>query len=257
MESTCRRWSVAVTCVALVLLRCGGAARPDEGSARDLLKSVYESTPQVPFTAEVTLTAPVGERRLLLSHKRVGDRHATFMEVSQPDNLRDTRFLLFEQIEGADELYIYLPALRRIIPVRDDVRKQAFLGSDFYVYDLVAPDIDSYTHEYVGEEQVAGRQCKLVASVPKDSAGALYSKVVFAVAPSERLIMRTQFFDPGGKLLKVWTLETVERVDGIQTPRLQKMVNVQQNTDSRLELIDVEYNADIEDEVFTQTHLKR
>ena len=119
MESTCRRWPVAVTCVALVLLRYGGAARPDDITARDLLKSVYDSAPRVPFTAEVTLTAPGGERRLLLSHKRVGDRHATFMEVSEPDNLRDTRFLLFEQLEGADELYIYLPALRRIIPVRD------------------------------------------------------------------------------------------------------------------------------------------
>jgi hypothetical protein len=257
MESRSRRVSVAVTCIGLALRRYGGVARPDEGSARDLLKSVYESAPQVPFTAEVTLTAAGGERQLLLSHKRVGNRHATFMEVTQPDNLRDTRFLLFEQLEGADELYIYLPALRRIIPVRDDVRKQAFLGSDFYVYDLVAPDIDSYTHEYVGEEQVAGRQCKLIASAPKDATGELYSKVVFAVAPSERLIMRTEFFDPGGKLLKVWTLETVERVEGIQTPRLQKMVNVQHGTDSRLELTDVEYNADIEDEVFTQTHLKR
>jgi outer membrane lipoprotein-sorting protein len=181
----------------------------------------------------------------------------TYMEVTAPLSLKETRFLLFERQQGADELFIWVPALNRVVPVREDARKQSFLGSDFYVSDLVTPDLDAFTHAVAGETEVGGRACTLVESIPKDTTDALYGKVVFAIDPTDLLIMRTEFFDPQGKTLKTWSLDEVEKIDGQWTPRVQQMQNVQQGTTSRIELNDVEYGADIDDEVFTRAYLKR
>ena len=64
-------------------------------------------------------------------------------------------------------------------------------------------------------------------------------------------------FDPKGNLLKVWTLEKVEKIEGHWTPMAQKMANVQQKTESTLETKSVRYNAEVADSVFTKTHLQR
>jgi hypothetical protein len=235
----------------------GDAAALDAGG---LITRVVESVPKVAFEAQALLTAPGGfTRELRLLHKPVGDADGTFMEVTAPLNLKDTRFLFLERAAGADEQFIYVPALKRTIQVLDDARKQPFLGSDFYVSDLVKPDLDAYTYAFAAapDAEVAGRKVKLVETTPKKLEGELYSKAVVAIDPADLLIVRSEFFDPKGALLKVWTLEKIEKIDGYWTPIMQKMTNVQQKTESTLETKNVKYNAEIADNVFTKTHLQR
>jgi outer membrane lipoprotein-sorting protein len=104
---------------------------------------------------------------------------------------------------------------------------------------------------------VGGRRCKLVESLPLSPADEPYSKVVMAVDPTDLLIMRTQFFDQKGRLLKVWTVDKLEKVDGYWTPLVHSVANVQDKTRSKLEINEIRYNIDIPDEVFTKPHLER
>jgi outer membrane lipoprotein-sorting protein len=231
---------------------------PDD--AAELVARVVESVPKIAFEAEAVLTAPGGfTRDLEMKSKPVGDADATYMEVTAPLNLKNTRFLFLERAHGTDEQYVYVPALKRTIQVLNETREQPFLGSDFYVSDLVAPDLDAYTYAYAAspDAQVGGRACKLVETTPKNAQGQLYGKAVVAVDPVDLLIMRTELYDAKGALMKVWTLERVEKVDGHWTPMLQKMANVQQSTESTLETKRVRYGAEISDSVFTKTHLQR
>ena len=68
--------------------------------------------------------------------------------------------------------------------------------------------------------------------------------------------MRTQYFDPAGKPLKIMTLEKVERIDGELTPGLQKMVTQSGHT-SQMELLEMKYSADLPGDVFSKTYLTR
>src|SRR5690606_15896460 len=129
--------------------------------------------------------------------------------VTSPMDLKDTRFLLLDRAEGRDEQFMYVPQVKRAMQVSDETRKQPFLGSDFYVSDMVRPELDRYTYRFVGEETVGGRKTRLVEAVPVKPEGELYGKTVSAIDPADLLVMRVQFFDPKGTLLKVWTLEKV------------------------------------------------
>jgi outer membrane lipoprotein-sorting protein len=244
--------------VGLALLATVTVARAADDGAHDLVKRVLDAAPKVPLTARASLTSDRGwVRDLALSRARVGEADASYMEVTAPIDLKDTRFLLFDRAEGRDEQYMYVPSVKRAMQVSNETRKQPFLGSDFYISDMVRPELAAYTYRTVGEEEVAQRKCTLVEAVPKDPENELYSKTVSAIDPKDLLVVRVQFFDPKGKPLKTWTLEKVEKIDGMWTPLVQKMADLQDGHESRITLTDVKYNVQLPDATFTRTHLTR
>ena len=245
-------------------LACMAAAGVPAASAQDtdahaLMQRVRDAAPTVPFFAKAKLVSDRGwTRELELSHKHLGDgTEASYMEVTTPMDLKDTRFLVFDHKQGRDEQFIYVPAAKRSIQVGGQTRKQAFLGSEFAVGDLVQPDLDAFTYRFVGDEDIKGRHCKLVEAVPKTPADEMYAKSVFAVDPTDLVALRTQLFDEKGTLLKTWTVDKLDKVDGQWTPLEQQMTNAQDNHWSRLELTDVKYNAQLPDEVFNKSYLTR
>jgi hypothetical protein len=254
-----RRPLRAITAVAVgaTLLAAGVPARAEDDAARALVKAMLEAAPKKTFTAKAKLSSPGYVREMAVFHKTTGEGEATFMEVTAPNDVQGTRFLFLERTEGADRQFVYIPAVRRAVEVMESSRKQPFLGSDFYVSDMVAPDLDAFTYRIVGEETVGGRTCKLVEVLPKNPEAEVYGKGVVAVDPADNVLMRSEFFDHKGKPFKVWTLEKLEKVDGIWTPRRQEMKNLQKNSTSVLEITEIAYGADVPDHIFGRQHLTR
>src|SRR5690606_28835542 len=142
------------------------------------------------------------------------------------EELKGIRFLFLEEAGAAPEQYIKIASARQPVRVKDQIRKQPFLESAFYVADLVEPEVDAYTYRFVGEEGIGGRKVRLVEATPKKPDEEIYARTVVAIDPDDLLILRRQFFDRDGKLVKVWTVDLVEEVEGVQTIRDQRMENV-------------------------------
>ena len=248
-----------ITLAVAAALAAAVPAGAQDTAGRDLLQKVVDAAPRKPFVAKAKLTSPSRgwDRDLGLYFKNLDGTDASYMEVTAPFDVKDTRFLMLDRKEGRDEQFIYVPAMKRAIQVSNETRKQPFLGSDFYVIDMVTPNLDDYTHAVVGQDKVGDRSCTLVESVPTSPAGEVYSKTIACVDPKDLLIVRTQFFDVKGKPLKVWTIEQYDKVDGVWTPRKQRMVNSQDNTESILELAEIKYDAPVENETFSRAHLTR
>ena len=246
-----------LACVALVM-SVPPPSRAEGDGARDLVRRMLEAVPKMPLTAKATLTSDRGwTRELSLSRAFVNGADASYLEVTSPLDMKDTRFLLFDRAEGRDEQFMYTPAVKRAMQVADETRKQPFLGSDFYVSDMVRPELDAFTYRFVGEEKIGERAAQLVEAVPKDAERELYGKTISAIDPVDLLLLRVQFFDEKGAPLKVWTLEKIERIDGQWTPLVQRMQALQEHHESRLTLTEVQHNADLPTEVFTRTYLTR
>jgi hypothetical protein len=254
---TPRRFPRAIIAIAAVLAALAAASAADD-DGRQLIQKVIDGVPKVSVDSTAILSPQGGIPRTFdLKRKPTKDGDASYLEVLSPENLKDTRFLFIERGPGGSLQYVYAPSFGRSMRVGGDAKKQSFLGSEFYVSDLIMPDLNAFTFTATGDEEVAGRKCKLVESVPKNPADEPYSKVVMAIDPADALIVRTQFFDPKGKLLKVWTVDKLEKVQGNWTPRLHTVTNVQENTSSKLEVTEVKYGGDIPDEVFTKPYLER
>jgi len=226
--------------------------------ARALVKGAVDALPRKPFTAKLVLTpAKEPARELRLDHKVVEGARASYLEVTAPDQLEGIRFLFLEHTNAEPEQYIKIAAARNAVKVKDQVRKQPFLESDFYVSDLVEPPVDAYTYKLVGEEELLGRKAKLVEAVPKNSANEIYGKSVIAIDPTDMLILKRTFYDLSGKVQKVWIIDQVEKVDGVWTIRDQRMTTVADGTTSRLQTPEIEYDVDLKDSMFTPEYLRR
>lgn len=252
-----RRQECRSVLTALMLL-VAVCARAQEDGARDLIRAVRQAAPAITFAAKMTLACDRGTRELEVSHKSLPDgTQVSYMEVTAPIELKDTRFLVFDHVAGPDEQFIYVPSVKRAVKLGDQSRKQPFLGSEFAAGDWVQPDLDSYSYRTVGQEEIGKRHCQMIEAVPKTPADEPYGKILIAIDPVDHLVLRRQFFDASGVLLKVWTVEKLERIDGVWTVLEQLMTNVQEHHWSRILLSDLHYNAKVADEVFSQAYLNR
>ena len=243
---------------AVAVLSATPAAFADS-AAKELVQKAVEALPSVPFVAKITLTTSNGPRYLELKQKKAADgARLGYLEVTGPEDLAGIRHLFIEPVDGAPpQQYLKLTASRSIVRVSADTREQPFLGSTFYIADLVEPPQAGYSYEFAGDVELLGRYCKLVEGTPKDPENEPYGKIVAAIDPKENLVLRRQFYDDSGKLLKTWQVEKLVKVQGIWTPLVQDMHNVQENVESRLELTEITYNVEIPDEVFRPDYLKR
>lgn len=242
--------------VALLLIATTAQAADD--SAQTLVSRVMDAIPKAPFTATLNLSSPDFEtREIEMSRKVLAGTHGTYLEVTAPEMLAGIRFLFLEQPDGVHEQYIKVAASRSSVRVSDEMRRRPFLGSAFYVSDLVMPELSHFTYSFAGDEELQGRKCKLVEMTPKAPADSIYSRTVLALDPADLLILRRQFFDEKGKLLKIWTIDKVEKIDGFWTLSGQEMVNIQDGKKSRLDVATIQYNADLPDQMFTPKFLLR
>jgi outer membrane lipoprotein-sorting protein len=256
MRGTLGRRGCAALVVGLLLVR--GLAWGQDGDPRDLVRRVLEAIPKQPFVAKLTLSsAEFSPRELQMSRKYVDGAHGSYLEVTAPDDLEGIRFLFIERLHQPNEQYIKVKASRSAVRVSDDIRTQPFLGSAFYVSDLVMPDLDDYTYRYVGKDVIGGRSVTLVEMTPKQPAQTIYSKTVLALDPKDLLVMRREFFDAKGDKIKVWTIDKVEQIDGHWTLTGQEMMNLKDNARSRLDVSNIKYNVELPDVMFTPKYLLR
>jgi hypothetical protein len=254
---------MATHSILLVTLWLFGAAvavaeaPPEE--ARSLVQRVSDTRPDKPFTFRMTLTTPGGlEREFTFSGKDLGNGlDARYLEVTGPFNLQDTRYLFYDRNRRRDEQFVYLPFMKRIVRMSDKTRREPFLGSTFYVNDILQPAIDDYTYRFVGDDVIQQRKCRLVESLPKNPERETYSKSIMAIDPLDLVVLRVQLFDKDGQLLKVHTIETLEKIDGYWTPRQQIMHNVHDDEKSELHTVAVQYNAGLGDDIFGEAYLGR
>lgn len=249
----------SILAIAVALAACVPAAQSRaEDDPRALVEDVRNAVPTTTMRSRVKLSSSRGwERELEILSEKTDDGIASFIEVLGPQDVQGTRFLFFERTNEPDEQHVYVPLIKRAMRIADDTRKQAFLGSDFYVSDLVAPEVDAYDYRFVGEKEVLGRKCRLIEAVPKNPEDEIYGKAVFALDPADDLVLETVFYDTDGDLLKIWKAEKVERVDGQWTLMVQTVENVQDETTSTLTIESIKYGIDLPGGSFSREYLLR
>jgi len=248
--------------IGLIVLAVGmtttTVAADTDADARELVRKVLEALPKDSFEAKMTVSSGTFEpRELRMVRRYVEGAHGTYLEVSSPNDLEGIRFLFLERADKPNEQFIKVKASRTAIQVSEEVRRQPFLGSTFYVSDLVMPNLDDYSYKYVGKDVVDTRTVTLVEMTPKDPDSDIYSKTVVALDPVELLVLRREYFDKDGAKIKVWTVDKLDKIKDTMSPTGQKMVDLRTGETSRLDVGKVDFEAEVTDALFTPKYLLR
>lgn len=244
-------------------LACALALLPRPGRGEDaahaLAARVVDAAPAGPFVSDLLLTTGGGlERRLTMSGMRLPDGGAArYIEVNAPTNLQGTRYLLLERATGRDDRFLYVPTMQRVMRLAETTLREPFLGSTFYVADLVRPALDDFRYAFAGDATVLDRPCRLVEARPREPESQVYGRSVFAIDPAALVVLEIRLYDADDALLKVLHVEDLERREGYWTAVRQRMVNVQTDETSTLVVERIDYDAAVAPETFTVGHIGR
>jgi outer membrane lipoprotein-sorting protein len=185
------------------------------------------------------------------------------VRFSTPADIRGTAFLQVEHSEGDDDLWIYLPALKKSRRLVASNKKDSFVGSDFSYGDVALPKVANYRHALQRTERMDGVDCYVIESLPGDDtvkANSGYSRKITWVRSDNYVETKVEYYDLAGRLLKTQRItrpQVVDAKNGRWFPLSREMTNHQTGHRTTLNVLKLETNVPTPDEMFTTRYIER
>ena len=179
-----------------------------------------------------------------------------------PADIRGTKTLLIEHSNADDDIWIYLPAMKKVRRLVASNKKDSFVGTDFSYGDVIGHKVEDWNHRLVREEALGGLDCWVIESTPATQQvadGSGYSKRISWIDKRSYVALRTDIFDAQGTFLKRLTQEDVREVDA-NNHRWQPMRLIAENAQTHhktvIELRNFKANMGVLDAAFTPQALE-
>jgi hypothetical protein len=135
--------------------------------------------------------------RVLVTYRIEKSRRETsyLLRFLDPEDITGTGLLVVDEGSGDANQWLYLPALDRVRRISGGRKGGRFVGSDLYYEDLEERQPEDDTHRIIGEEAIAGVNCKILESIPVSADNSVYSKRMSWVDPQTLLAMRVDYYE--------------------------------------------------------------
>ena len=239
-------------------------------SARDIMDKValtrkLDGSEAVVKMIIVSEQGQARERKITMATKLFdgGKTEKRIYRFLSPADVQGTGVLVFDYETQADDVWIYLPALRKTRRIVSSQKSQSFMGSEFTYGDLNIPPLDDFNYTLVKEEDYGGEGCFVIDVLPKKKETGTeegYSKKTYWVSKSKFAVRKGLFYDNGGALLKELKTEDIKLLDPKKNryrAMKMEMTNVKNKRRSVFESEKVTLAPDTKDEFFTPRYLER
>jgi len=208
-------------------------------------------------------------RNLRIYSKDYGEDSKTLSVFETPADIRGTSYLNFDwdNADRDDDSWLYLPSLQRVKRIASSDTSDSFMGSDFTYADINGFELAWYDYSFINESVIIdGHDTWLIEVVAKpefkdkaeDATG--YSKMHTWIRKDNFLQVQGQVWELRGNRIKYFTSSEIEQIDGVWTVgRLQAVTrrNGRKEHASVLQINNIEYNVDLQDELFTTENMQR
>ena len=233
---------VAMGIVLALLLSISASAQ----DAREIIKKSLDVVKVSSFESLSTLTITDSKGNVRIRESSMASMslddgtEKRIIKFVSPAEVRGTGILIFDYPEKSDDMWIYLPALRKTRRIVSKEKSKSFMGSEFSNANLTAPGLDDFTYTLLGKEEFQGKMCYMIESRPVDSKledeyGFL--KSVSWVDEDSYLVYQIQYADFDGELFKTITNSDFQELDmekGRYMVTGMKAINHQNNRSSEI-----------------------
>lgn len=246
------------------------ALRAENLSAEEIAKKNYSASKVVDSTSDSTfrLINASGQERVrqtsgqtkLIKGTTDNMRLVTFLS---PADVKGTKTLLIEHTGKDDDIWIYLPALKKVRRLVSSNKKDSFVGTDFSYGDVIGQRPEDWNHKILKEEKVDGKDCWVIESLPKtdqikEDSG--YSKRVGWVDKQSFVAVKAESYDQTGQLFKKVSARDIQKVDEKNNkwqPMVLEAENLQSNHKTVIEFKNYKANVGVSDDLFTTRSLEK
>jgi hypothetical protein len=259
--------AVCVSALLLVAMPLGNAAEinlSDIMQKSTAVNKVLDSTSDATFT----LINKSGQERV---RKTIG---VSKLQANGEDNMRMTRFvepadvkgtvsLMIEHQAGDDDIWIYLPALKKVRRLVSSNKKDSFVGTDFSYGDVIGYKTSDWSYKLLREEPLDGAPCYVIEATPKNDEvrnNSGYSKRVVWVRKDNFFAIKGDMWDEGGQQLKSFHMTELQEVDASRRKwQAMRLESANQQTGHRtvIKFDNFKVNQKVRDDYFTTRYMEK
>lgn len=258
----------ALAAIATSLLSFPLAAQGESrGSAAEVQACVARNIPHT--TSEqmvqfVSVDRAGGRRssRAKIMGKRFDDGlRRLLLRFTEPPELRRSALLVVETDYGPNQVFLYTSELERVKRVTAEGAAETLFGSDFSYADLERWLLLDKPGEarHLREEMLDGRPVHVVESRPDPASARAYETVVSYIDAETCVVLRTESYQPGGRLRKVLAAEpaSIAERGAIRLATELRLEDLRDGTRTDVSIEDVRVDQPIEDGAFAVSRLSR
>ena len=250
--------SAAVLLAFAVASGFAGSAAAEEPtrSAREILDRVDDLFRGNSAHGEMTMTITTAHwtRTLTLEFWSRGEDQS-LVRILAPAKEKGTATL-----RVGNELWNYLPKVKRVIKLPSSMMAASWMGSHFTNNDLVKES--RMAADYTFEQSFAGRrngeEVIKITCLPTPEAAVVWGKVVVQVRRGDYLPLAIPYYDEHTQLARTMTFSDVKTLGGRRLPAKMTVVPADKPAESTVvDYQSIEFDLPLDDEVFSLRNLQR
>lgn len=260
-----RIFTAVIMVVALGVLPAAESLSPEEIAERSFNAGKLAGSEAISILTIVNKNGHERVRKIAMVTKLCdnGRTEKKLFRFLEPADLKGTGFLTYDYEDKDDDMWIFMPALRKTRRIVSSEKAKSFMGSEFSYADMAPPVLSDFKFAVTGEEEVDGTLCWKVEMVPKskdvaDENG--FSRRVTLVAKKDFVSRRAVYYDRNGRLEKELTVKDIREVDPENhkfRPMYMEMENKSNGRRSVIKIDKLVFNAGVKDDYFTVRYLER
>lgn len=203
------------------------------------------------------------ERSITLTTKtnREGEQNS-LIKFNAPQNVSGTGLLTIEHLNKEDDQWLYLPALKRSRRISSANQTDPFMGTDFTYEDLNTENINEYTYELLGEENIKGISTYKIKATSIDESHAKdsgYHHRILWVRKQDYIVTKINYFNKSRVLSKTLSADDIKEISntGVSRAHTVIMKNLKTSHSTRLDYEDFSIDKGISQKQFSMRSLER
>ena len=232
-----------------------------ELTGEEIINKVNELMNQdtVQSKIKMTMITTSGEERVFIYDsfsKNKGEKN--LMRYVEPKRAKGQAILM---LNHADDIWMYFPRTKRIRKLATNSKSQKMEGSDFSYEDTGASDafIEDFSSKKLDSEIKEGHDCYKIEMLKKEGIESGYSRLIMWIIKDSFIPVAIDYYDAENPelLLKTLIQYNIKNIDGIPTATRMVMYNKLEDSQTSIEILEIKYNIELDDSLFTERYLKR
>ena len=216
------------------------------------------------MTSTLTIMDAKGHERIRktsTASKKFGETTKIITKFTAPADVKGTGLLVYDYENKNDDMWIYLPAIRKVRRIVSSEKGKSFMGSEFSNADMSKPNLDDYTYKTLGTEEYHGIMCWKIESVPMNDDLAYdngFSKKIALIDKNSYFTYKITYYDLNNELHKEMTISGYDEVgSGMFLARNMVMINLQNGRKSILTIDQLQNGSSLTENSFTPAALEK
>ena len=256
--------------IAMIIAASSSIQGQEKLTARQIADKSYEATRLAGSEATATMTIIDSKgrervRKIAQVSKLYdnGDTEKKLVRFLAPADVKGTGLLSFDYENKDDDMWLYMPALRKTRRIVSTEKSKSFMGSEFSYSDMTPPSLDDFEFNLLGEEEFNDVLCWNIEMIPIDEDIADengFSKKISWIGKDNFVIRKSVYYDLDEEYHKELIIHEIREMDPTNhkyRPIHLEMENHQNGRRSILHIDQIIFNPNIKDEYFTMRYLER